>query len=178
ARIVGLGLEVQDVFQTGHKLRAYLGDAPLLVLPGLERIFLSSPRTVSYESFSPSPHSTALSASNRSVQRLHSPGALRQAAAIKCASPFAFSLGRWPGRGRSVSAPRLSSTKRRRVRSTVGTLVPTSSAIASSLSPSSALSKMRARGSLRAAVFPLRVSYSRGSRSAAVSSTSTSPHQL
>src|SRR5262249_42915245 len=106
ARIVGLGIEVQHVFHTRHKLRAYLRNTPLLILPGLKGIFLRRPRTVSYESRSQSPNSTALSASNRSVHRLRSPGALLQATAIKCAWPLASSLGRWPGRGRSVRAPR------------------------------------------------------------------------
>src|SRR5262245_12326623 len=169
--IVGLSIEIQHVFQTRHKCRAYLGDAPLLVLPGLKGVFLSKHWTVSYESASQSPNSTALSASNRSVQRLRSPGAELQAPAINCASPLASSLGRWPGRGRSVRALRFSSTNRRRVRSTVGTLVPTSSAISSSLSPSSAFRRIRARVSLRTAVLPLRVSCTSSCRSAAVKAT-------
>src|SRR5262249_11823646 len=150
---------------------AHLGNAPLLVLPGLEGIFLSRHRTVSYESFAQSPNSTALSASNRRVQRLRSPGALLQATAIKCAWPLTSSLGRGPGRGRSVRAFRFSSTNRRRVRSTVGTLVPTASAISSSLRPSSAFRRIRARVSLRAAVLPLRVSCTSSCRSAAVKAT-------
>ncbi len=41
-RIRGLSVQVYDILQVGDKLRAYLWNARLLVLPGLERVFLGS----------------------------------------------------------------------------------------------------------------------------------------
>jgi hypothetical protein len=47
--IIGLGVEVQHVLHHGHKVGIDGGNAPLLMLPGLQSIFLSNWRTVSGE---------------------------------------------------------------------------------------------------------------------------------
>jgi len=136
------------------KLGPDVGETPLLMLPGFEFVFLSSWRTVSRDSEGASPKATASSASNRNVQRSRPAGAGLQVTAMRWAAPLPVSRGGAPVRGRSVRAPMLSSTKRWRVRSTVTRLVATSSAISSSLSPSSAFNKIRARVICRAAVLP------------------------
>ena len=153
------------------KLGPDVGETPLLMLPGFEFVFLSSWRTVSRDSEGASPKATALSASNRNVQRSRPAGAGLQVTAMRWAAPLPVSRGGAPVRGRSVRAPMLSSTKRWRVRSTVTRLVATSSAISSSLSPSSAFNKIRARVICRAAVLPERMRPNRVSRSWAVKST-------
>src|SRR5215469_918081 len=85
ACVVGQGVERQDVFHGGHKLAAQcLGDTPLAVLPGLQRVFFKSARMVSGEIFSTKPSSTALPASMRSVQCSWPSGALLQAMAMRC----------------------------------------------------------------------------------------------
>ena len=62
--VVGFGVEVQHVLHGGHELSVHLGDAPLLLPPRLEDVFLSRSRTVSYDRLSTNPNSTAWSASN------------------------------------------------------------------------------------------------------------------
>src|SRR5207248_502974 len=77
-----------------------------------------------------------------------------------------------PGRGSSLSAAsRLPSTKRRLVRYTVEPPTPTLPAIASSLAPASAASRICARFSLRAAHLPPLSSAFSSSRSPWLSST-------
>src|SRR5215207_6932136 len=62
-RIVGLLVEVQDLFHAPHELGVVLRwDHPLLDQVRLEFVFLSVLRTVSCETFSTMPSSTALSA--------------------------------------------------------------------------------------------------------------------
>ena len=86
-RIVGLLVEVQDLFHPPHELGVLLGwDNPLLDQVRLEFVFLSVLRTVSCESFSTMPSSTALSASSLKDQRLRPRGGSEQARAIRCAS--------------------------------------------------------------------------------------------
>src|SRR5919112_2968231 len=86
-RIVGLFVEVQDLFHPPHELGVVLGwDHPLLDQVRLEFVFLSVLRTVSWETFSTMPSSTALSASSLKDQRLRPRGGSEQARAIKCAS--------------------------------------------------------------------------------------------
>ena len=64
-RIVGLFVEVQDLFHPPHELGVVLGwDHPLFDQVRLEAGFLSVLRTVSCETFSTIPSSTALSASS------------------------------------------------------------------------------------------------------------------
>jgi len=77
-----------------------------------------------------------------------------------------------PGRGSSLSAAsRLPNTKRRLVRYTVDPPTPTLTAIASSLTPASAASKICARLSLRAACLPALRSAVSSARSVWLSST-------
>ena len=81
-RIVGLFLEVQDLFHPLHELLlgVVLGwDHPLLDQVRLEFVFLSVLRTVSCETFSTMPSSTALSASSLKDQRLRPRGGSEQA---------------------------------------------------------------------------------------------------
>src|SRR5215207_10431152 len=86
-RIVGLLVEVQDLFHPPHELGVVLGwDHPLLDQVRLEAGFLSVLRTVSCETFSTIPSSTALSAKSLKLQRLRPRGGSEQAKAIRCAS--------------------------------------------------------------------------------------------
>src|SRR5499427_10298551 len=169
--IIGLLVEVEHVLHGGDKLGAHVWQAPLLFLPGLKFVFLSTCRTVSRAIDGAKPNSTTLSAKSRRVQCACPSGAGVHATAIKCASCLPVSFRRAPGRGASSSAPRFVSTNRWRVRATVA--VPTSNvaAIALSLSPSAALSRMRARVSLRARVLPPRSRCSKVARSSALKST-------
>jgi len=75
------------------------------------------------------------------------------------------------GRGASSRAPRFVSTNRWRVRATGAIPTSNAAAIASSLSLSAALSRMRARVSLWAPVLPLQSRCSKVARSAALQST-------
>src|SRR5436190_19212318 len=54
-RVVGLGVEVEEVFHLRDKLGTDAGQTPLFVLPRLEFVFLSSWRTVSWDSVSANP---------------------------------------------------------------------------------------------------------------------------
>jgi hypothetical protein len=86
-RIVGLFVEVQELFHPPHKLGVVLGwDHPLLDQVRLEFVFLSVLRTVSCDTFSTMPSSTALSAKSLKDQRLRPRGGSEQAKAIRCAS--------------------------------------------------------------------------------------------
>ena len=80
-------------------------------------------------------------------------------------------LGCVPGRGRSSSAASPSSTKRERVRSTVARPPERAAAIALSSAPSAALSRIRARVTLRGACVPLCSRCSSCSRSSSSSVT-------
>src|ERR687897_1819353 len=86
-RIVGLLVEVQDLFHPPHELGVVLRwDHPLLDQVRLEFVFLSVLRTVSCVTFSKMPSSTALSASSLKDQPLRPRGGSEQARAIRCAS--------------------------------------------------------------------------------------------
>jgi hypothetical protein len=86
-RIVGFLVEVQDLFHPPHELGVVLGwDHPLLDQVRLEFVFLSVLRTVSCETFSTMPSSTALSASSLKDQPSRPRGGSEQARAIRCAS--------------------------------------------------------------------------------------------
>src|SRR3712207_326292 len=83
-RIVGLLVEVQDLFHAPHESSVVLGrDHPLLDQVRLEFVFLSVLRTVSCETFSTMLSSTALSASSLKLQRLRPRGGSEQAKAIR-----------------------------------------------------------------------------------------------
>src|SRR5215207_292477 len=169
--IVGFFIQVQHVFHAGDELGVDLADTPLLFQPRLEFVFLSTWRTVSRAMVEAKPNSTTLSDNSRSVQRARPAGGVLQATATKWASCFPVSLRACPRRGRSFKHSRPSSTKRRRVRSTV--LMPQESAatICSSVPPSAARSRIRARVTLRAEGLPRRTSWRNCSRSSAERST-------
>lgn len=61
-------IQAQDILHRRHELCSYGWDAPLLVLPGFQFIFLSNWRMVSGEMDSTKPNSTALPANKRTVQ--------------------------------------------------------------------------------------------------------------
>src|SRR6266511_2429107 len=161
-RVVGPRVDVQHILQVVDKLGIRRGrNAPLLLPPGLQFVFFKVRRTVSYERLSTYVSSTILSASNCKVQRAAPVGGGLQAKAIKCASwrPSSLRNRGFSGRRGSRAAAKLSSTKRRRTRSMVGMLTSTASAIAASVQAApfglwSALRRMRAWASLRAAPFP------------------------
>ena len=129
-------------------------------------------RTVSRDSPSCAVSLTIAPARRSSVQRLRPCGGLEQAVATSNAVSLPDSLRGTPGRVSSLSASsRLPSTKRRLVRYTVDAPTETLLAIASSLTPASAASRIWARLSLRTACLPpLSIDVS-CSRSASFSST-------
>src|SRR5207302_5364313 len=101
--IIRLFVQIQHILHASDKLGIHFRDAPLLVEPGLEFVFLSRRRTASRENDSAKPNSTTLPASKRRVQWLWPSGALLQAKAITWASCLPLSFGRAPGLGRSLS---------------------------------------------------------------------------
>src|SRR5919197_1101685 len=155
SRIVGLRGDLQDIFHSGDELGPDLWDAPLFLQPRLEDRFFKTRRTLSYEYDAAKPRATTRSASRCKVQRWRPSGAALQASAIKRVSAFTSNLDCAPGRGRSASAPRPSATKRWRRRSTVARPTESAAAMALSAQPSAALSRMRARVTLRVACVPL-----------------------
>ena len=95
-RVVGFGVQIQDILHVGHEVGAHLGNAPLPLLPGLEQVFFKCSRTVSWDSDGASPNSTTLPASSRRVQWSWPSGAGLQASAIKWASARSSSFRyRW-----------------------------------------------------------------------------------
>src|SRR5215217_4699052 len=169
--IIGLGVDLQDVFHSGNKLPAHLRDAPWLLQPWLEDRFFNTRRRLSYEYDAAKPRVTTRSASRCKGQRLRPSGAVLQASAMRRACACASSLGWVPGRGRSSSAPSPSSTKRWRVRSTVARPMESAAAMALSSAPSAAFSRIRARVTLRVACVPLCSRCSSCSRSSSSSVT-------
>src|SRR5918992_854868 len=169
--IIGLGIKVQHILHGGHELGAHFRQTPLLLLPRFEFVFLSTWRTVSWAMVSAKPSSTTLAASSRNVHRAWPAGAGVQATAITCASCLPVNLRCAPGRACSSSAPRFSSTNRCRVRPTVAVPTYSAAAISSSLRPSSALSRIRARVSLRVPACPRRRSCANVVRSSVLKAT-------
>src|SRR5215218_9282949 len=83
-RIVGLLVEVQDLFHPPHELGVVLGwDHPLLDEVRLEFVFLIAFLTVSWEMASTIPRPTAMSARSLKYQQLRPRGASEQAKAIR-----------------------------------------------------------------------------------------------
>src|SRR4030095_3420755 len=169
--VVGLGLQVQDIFHVRYKLGADLWEAPLGLQAGLEVVFLSTRRTDSSEYASANSRVTTRSAKSWRVQRSRPSGAGPQASAISRASALPSSLGVLPGRGRSLSAARPASTNRWRVRSTGAIPTPSARVMSPSVWRAAALSSMRARVNLRADACPRRMRCSRSSRSAGLKVT-------
>ena len=85
--VVVLMVQVQHVLHSSHELSAHLWDAPLLLLPRFEFVFLSTWRTVSKEMLSANPIATTLPASSCSVQCVCPSGASLQAMADYSALP-------------------------------------------------------------------------------------------
>src|SRR6266849_6571992 len=178
-RVVRSGVHIEHVFHVVDELPARcLWQTVLFLQPRFELVFFSVWRTVSCEMASTISSSTTLSASRRSDQRARPFGAGLQARVTRCASCTPSSLRgcSWrEGRGRSA-ASKPSSTHRVRTRSTVERLTSKASAIASSLkrgpaTPSSALSRIRACVSVRAAAFPFDSSSPNCARSSGVNFT-------
>src|SRR3712207_5342886 len=171
-RIVGLFVELQHILHAPHKLRSHLRDAPLFLHPRLNVPLLSVRLTVSSEISTTISSSTSLSATSCMLQRFLPSGGSLQARATRYASCSPVSLRFPPGRGDSLRArSRLPSTKRLRVRSTVLTLVSSASATSSSVRPSSASDRMRARLVFLTRAWPPLSKLSSSSRSSGVKST-------
>ena len=66
--VIRFGVQVQHVLHVGHELGAHLGNAPLLLPPRLESVFLSRLRTPSWDMEDANPNSTTFPANSRSVQ--------------------------------------------------------------------------------------------------------------
>ncbi len=143
--VVVFMVQVQHILHSSHELPAHLRDAPFLLRPRLEFVFLSVWRTVSREMLSANPIWTTLSASSCSVQCVCPSGASLQAMATRCASCLPSNLRLCPGRGRSISA--LSSpscTNCVRTRPTVEALINSPLAMSRSIRPSFAFSNTSA----------------------------------
>src|SRR5918994_1889934 len=115
--VIGTSVDLQHVLQAPDKLSVgFGGDDPLLPQPGLEPVFLSTQRTVSYDSESTCSSSTIQLANSRRVQRPCPSGGALQATATRWASwrPSSF---RWywrVGGGPGHAAFRPFSVQRRR----------------------------------------------------------------
>jgi len=161
-RIIWPRVDIQHLFHLADKGGIGLRrNTILLALPRLEFVFFRTCRTVSRPTRSTYPSSTSLSASNRMVQCTCPDGAGEHARAIRWASASPSSRRRRcpQGKRRSRAAVRLCSTKCWRTRPMVVVLTSSASLMCSSVQPgpsglASALSKMRAWRSLRAAAFP------------------------
>src|SRR5262252_4697268 len=140
SRIIGLCVDLQNIFHSGDELGPDLWDAPLFLQPRLEDRFFKTRRTLSYEYDATKPRTTTRSASKCKIQRWHPSETALQASAITRAAAFASNLDCAPGRGRSSSAPSPVSTKRWRRRSTVARPTESAAAMALSSQPSAALS--------------------------------------
>src|SRR5205085_9730144 len=84
--LIWLGIQIKDVLHSRHKVRIDVGNAPLLMLPGLQGVFLSNWRTVSGEIRRTYPNSTTLPASMRTVQWSCPSGTLLQVIAMRWAA--------------------------------------------------------------------------------------------
>jgi hypothetical protein len=84
-RIGRLSIEVEDLFDRCDERGPHAGEAPVLVLPGLEVVFLSACRMVSGEMRATKLSCTALPANSRSVQWSCPIGAGLQAMAMRWA---------------------------------------------------------------------------------------------
>src|SRR5215210_992197 len=177
-RIVRLLVEVEHGLHTPDERRVLVRrDHPPFDEVGTQLVFLSAFLTVSWETDSTIPSSTALSAKSRMLQRSRPSGASEQASAISRASarPSSDRSYTRSATDRSSAASSPCRKKRLRTRPTVATLVSRASAILSSVQRSgpwaSALSRTRARLSILAGAVPDETSLPRRSRSAFVSST-------
>src|SRR5260221_835601 len=169
AGIVGLGIQVQDVLHGRHKVGIDVGNAPLLMLPGLQGVFLSNWRTVSGEVPRTYPNSTALPASMRSVQWSCPSGTLLQVIARRWAA--CPSVSAWRRRACRLSVSTAStppSPYRCRTWRMVWSEIAKASTILSVLQPSSHLSSTCARVKVRALALPRRTNTSKCIRSSSL----------
>ena len=151
-----LGVRVEHVFHHGDKGWSHFRDAPVLLKPWLESVFLSVRRTASSEMDGTTRRTINSFASNCIVQLTRPSGGLLHANAINVAWPRSSNFGTAPGRGRSLNAASSPcSTKRLRMRSTVDRLVCRTAATSSSGRSSAANNRMRARVMRRAEALPL-----------------------
>ena len=87
-RIICPFVQVQNVFHAGDEFGVLLGrNYPALSQMRFEAVFFRTLRTVSCEMLSTMPDSTISSAGSRNDQRDRPGGVLRQARAMRCASP-------------------------------------------------------------------------------------------
>src|SRR5438270_3173617 len=167
--IIRLGIQVQDVLHGCHKVRIDVGNAPLLMLPGLQCVFLSNWRTVSGEMRRTYPNSTALPASIRTVQWSCPSGTLLQVIAMRWAA--CPSVSAWRRRSCRLSVSTASTPparKRRRILRIVCSETSRTSAISASVQPSSLFNSTLARVSVRALAFPRRTNTCTWSRSSSL----------
>jgi len=173
-------IDFQHVFHIGDEGRASLGrDHPLLLAMGLENVFLSVRPIVLSLALSTICDSTSFSSRRRRVHLARPAGAGPQARAISLASAAPSKIRRGADLGldlRVRTASKPSSTRRRRVRSIVGMLVSSASAVRLSLHPSpasytSAFNRMRAIVNKCPARLPLRINSSSRARSSPLSLT-------
>ncbi len=153
-------------------------EAPAFGQPGLQDGFFSGRRTVSYDRPSMNRSATRVSARRCSVQRRRPRGGGLQARAIKRASSFPSSLRRYTRSGGLRASAPAGPCSRHRLRTRQIVASPTSKARAIAASgqagpagDSSALSRMRAWVSARAAPRPLASCRWRSARSSSVRCT-------
>src|SRR5579859_1355554 len=171
-RIVALGVQVEYVLHGRHEVWTHFRDAPVLLEPWLEPVFLSVRRTASSEIDGTTRRIISSSASSCMVHEVRPSGGLLHANAISVAWPRSSSFGAAPGRGRSLrAASSPCSTKRRRMRSTVERLVCRTAATSSSVRSSAAKSSTRARVIRRADALPLWTSARSSRRCSSLRST-------
>ena len=169
--VVSLSVPIQHLFQAGDELGMDLADPPLLLQPGRQFVCLRTWPTVSRQLAAAHFNSTTLSANKRRVERAGPSGGVRHAPATRCASCWPVSLRSAPRRGRSLRQPRLSSTNRLGVRSTVANPVLSEATLCSSVESSAASRSRRARVTWRAEWLERLTSWCNCSRSSVVKST-------
>ena len=174
------GYGVQHILHVGHELPAHLGDAPLFLLPGLERVFFSRRRTPSWDREDANPNSATFPAKRRRVQWSWPSGAGLQASAIRAcpvldtgwASPrssnFRCRLA-WRRSHRDPANP--SWVNRCLIRYTVPSATSRASATWGAAQPASLLSRIRALAVNRAELFPTRIRCCSSSRCSVASRT-------
>src|SRR6266487_54482 len=164
--IIGLGIQVQHILHCGHKVGIDVRNAPLLMLPGLQCVFLSSWRTVSGEMRRTYPNSTAWPASMRTVQWSCPSGTLLHVMAMRWAACSSLSAWRRRSCRLSVSTASMPPARHRcRILRIVCCVMSSISAMSASVHPSSLLSKTRARVRVLALALPRRTKNSTWVRS-------------
>src|SRR5579872_2993203 len=106
-RVVSPDIDGQHIFHASDKLRiGFRSDTPLLFEPGLEFVFFSTCRTVSWLTASTSPTLTSLCANKRKLHRPSPSGFSPHVKAIRWASfsPSRMRLSGRSGWGRRLSA--------------------------------------------------------------------------